>query len=427
MTLETVSAHLVTATDAPDASRLVPRVLLITAHRWLSTTRLARELSDAGFAVEALCPGGHSLTRVEFVSITYRYSALKPTRCLRDTILVSKPDLIIPCDDYTAAQLHKLYASTNGIDASSEKLRYLIARSLGDPKQYPIFYARNQIASLARAAGVPCPTVSVIRNEDELLSLLDNIGFPAVLKTDGSSGGMGVAILRSQADAKRAFRKFAAPPSALRAVKRLIIDGDFNLILPFLRHDRAAVSAQRFIYGRPANAAVACWEGNVLAHVCVEVLASNGETGPATVVRVIEHSGMSQAVERMVSRLKLSGLCGFDFILDSRDGSAHLIDFNPRATQTCHFVSLDRKQPIASLAAKLRGSPVVDGGLNPHQCPIVLFPHSFTSDSKNFYLQHAPSDLPQNAPEFVKLGQDFNRQEHQFLAKFIRRLREKWF
>src|SRR6266404_2272539 len=158
-----------------------------------------------------------------------------------------------------------------------------------------------------------CLQATNIGNQDELFSQLKNIGFPAVLKSDGSFGGMGVALIHTGADAKHAFAKLNAYYSVARTLKRLIVDRDANLILPCLRRTRPQVSIQRFLFGKRANAAVACWKGAVLAQVCVEVIASNEATGPATVVSVIAHPGMSQAVERLV---RVLNLCGFDFILD---------------------------------------------------------------------------------------------------------------
>jgi len=408
-------------TSGTIADGWAPKVLLITAYRWPTTSRLALALSEAGLTVEALCPVGHSLARVKFVSKTYRYGALSPLRSLRNAIAASNPDLIIPSDDTTAAQLHELHKLTNATDSVSNKLRSLIAHSLGDPTNYPIFYSRAGIASLAHAAGVLSPTTTNIRNHDELFSQLENIGFPAVLKSDGSFGGMGVAVIDTRAEVKHAFGKLTAYYSVARALKRLIIDRDANLFLPFLRRSRPQLSIQRFLPGKRANAAVACWKGAVLAQVTVEVIASNEATGPATVVSVIAHPGMSQAVERMVRALNLSGLCGFDFILDSADGSAHLIDFNPRATQTCHLLSSERTQPVLSLAAKLRGlPPVADDHLVPHRGPIALFPHCLAYAPKSHSSIYTETDLPSKSPELVEIGLEFHRRNNRFLAKAFR-------
>jgi hypothetical protein len=413
-------------TSGTIADSRAPKVLLVTAYRWPTTTRLALALSEAGLTVEALCPVGHSLAWVRFVSKMYRYRALNPLCSLRSTIAASEPDLIIPSDDTTAAQLHELYKLTNATDSVSNKLRSVIAHSLGDPTNYPIFYSRARIASLAHAAGVPSPTTTNIRNHDELFSQLENIGFPAVLKSDGSFGGRGVAFIHTRAEAKHAFDSLTAYNNVARALKRLIIDRDATLILPCLRRTRPQVSIQRFLFGKRANAAVACWKGEVLAQVCVEVLASNEAAGPATVVSVIAHPGMSQAVERLARALNLSGLCGFDFILDSSDASAHLIDFNPRATQTCHLLSSERTQPVLSLAAKLRGLPlIVDDHLSPHRGPIVLFPHGPTYAPKSHYSKYTEIDLPSKSPELVKIGLEFHQRNNRFLAKALRLAKKK--
>jgi hypothetical protein len=204
----------------------------------------------------------------------------------------------------------------------------------------------------------------------------------------------------------------------------LIVDGDANLILPCLRRVRPNVSIQTYVAGRLANIAVACWEGSVLGQVCVEVLSSNGETGPATVVRVISHAGMSQAAEKMVGLLKLSGLCGFDFILDSED-AAHLIDFNPRATQTCHLIPPDARQPLASLIRRLGGTPTSEPYENPHDGPIVLFPHGFLYEKDGQYSQHASKDLPADSAEFLTFGLEYQRTRSRLLVRAIQSLSKK--
>ena len=382
----------------------VPRVLVVTARRWLTTTRLALELSESGFSVHALCPAGHSLAHVSFVSSIYRYNALRPLRSLRKAIEGSRPDLLIPADEDTVAQLHRLYAATEPINLTAEKLRSLIQRSLGDPELFPIFHARDKIASLAQALGVTFPASAPICNEADLQRKLEIIGFPAVLKTDGSLGGWGVAIVRSSTDAKRAFRKFSAPPGVLRTLKRLLIDRDANLVMPCLLRRCPSVSIQAFICGQLANAAVACWKGHVLANVIVEVLATRYANGPATVVNVIAHAEVSEAITLMTRQLNLSGLCGFDFILDPIDGRAHMIEFNPRATQTCHLVSFDGKQLLAALAAQLHELVPTDKLAIPIRGPIALFPYAMVEDPKSPHLKNVHKDVPSQSPQLMNLA-----------------------
>jgi hypothetical protein len=394
--------------------------------------RVALELSEAGFTVEVLCPRGHAVEELPFVAATYRYKAFAPIASLRAAIVTSRPSLLVPYDDHVTAQLHELYECTDPGEQAGLWLRALIARSLGEPEHFSLLYSRYHICSLARDLGISVPTTEAVANKASLMTALNSVGSPAVLKSDGSWGGRGVVAVNNYEAAVRAFRRLSAPPAASRALKRLVIDRDPTLIVPCLHRRRQAVSIQRFVRGRPANAAVACWQGKVLAAVLVEVLCSNGATGPATVVRIMSHPGMLLVIERMVDRLQLSGLCGFDFVLSEEDGSIHFLELNPRATPTCHLVAADGKHLLAALHAALRRSrpsswqslpirswqslPIrrkrsrVEGGeassLRRTPClePIALFPQEMIRDPHSPHLRSAYHDVPWQSPELVKLG-----------------------
>ena len=80
------------------------------------------------------------------------------------------------------------------------------------------------------------------------------------------------------------------------------------------------MTLQDHIDGHPANRAVACWRGEVLAGTSVLALRTQQATGPATVVRVIDNAEMDEAVKRLVQRLGLSGLWGVDFVIEAATG-----------------------------------------------------------------------------------------------------------
>jgi ATP-grasp domain len=171
---------------------------------------------------------------------------------------------------------------------------------------------------------------------------------------DETWGGMGVTIVRTAAEAERAFARLRAWPGFPRALKRLLINCDATLLRRVLDKRQSVVSLHRYVDGRPANAAVACWKGKVLAAVLAEVLESDGPTGPATVMRVVTHPGMSSAIERMVDQLQLSGLCGFDFILRAESGDAVLIELNPRATPACRLLTAEGRTLTMALCNQWR-------------------------------------------------------------------------
>jgi thioesterase domain-containing protein len=399
--LSTPQPRLAEVTPAAGAA---PRVLIATSLRWLSTVRVARAFSEAGFAVEALCPPGHALGKVDFVARAHRFSALSPLRSLRGAIDACAPDLVVPCDDRVAGQLRQLHADLRADDLASHALRELITRSLGGPEYFPILSSRTHLIALSRAEGVRCPETDVIADPDALRVWLDRFGYPAVLKTDGSWGGEGVAVVRDFAEATRAYHRLAAPPRLSRVIKRRLTEGGANLLRPWLRRDRPTVSIQRYVHGRPANAAVAGWRGEVLAATTVEVLQTAGATGHATVVRTIDHPEMLQAVTRVVGRLKLSGLCGLDFILNEAGDEAQLIEINPRATPTCHLSTHDGRDLIALLGARLTGRPRPKDGPARHNEIVALFPAELTRDPDSPFMRSARHDVPRRSPQFVRLG-----------------------
>jgi hypothetical protein len=397
-----------------------PKVLIITAFRWFPMMRLALELSEAGFTVETLVPGGHPIADTPFVKTTYRYNALAPIASLHAAIMASLPRLLVPYDDCVTTQLHQLFKLTDPSEPAGFRLRSLIARSLGQLEDLSVLYSRYRICSLARELKISGPATEAVVDESTLITQLNSLGLPLVLKSDGSWGGRGVVIATTREEAVRAFRKLSVPPGVVRALKRLIVNRDPTMILPCLRRRRPAVSIQQFVRGRPATAAVACWEGKVLAAVLVEVLCSNGATGPATVVRVTSHPGMSLAIERMVDRLQLSGLCGFDFVLSAADGSAQLIELNPRATPTCHLIAADGKNLLASLYAALQESCASSLQRIPRFEPLALFPQEMIRDPNSPFLQTADHDIPRQSPELVKLGYALGRKSTGSLFRGVR-------
>jgi hypothetical protein len=99
-------------------------------------------------------------------------------------------------------------------------------------------------------------------------------------------------------------------------LKRVFIYRDPFSIKPWWNRSPQEITVQSFVQGRPANCAVTCWEGKVLAGIAVEVVASVAEVGPATVVRAVDGPEMIAAAERIARRLNLSGFFGLDFMID---------------------------------------------------------------------------------------------------------------
>jgi glutathione synthase/RimK-type ligase-like ATP-grasp enzyme len=379
-----------------------PVVLLATARRWPPVARLAMALVNAGFLVEVICPRNHPVTKTRVITQTFPYSGIAPLDSFAAAISAVKPDLIIPGDDVAAEQLHALYSreSTNQ-DHGADSLCSLLARSLGSPESYAIVHERSTFIQAAGQEGVRVPKTTTVSNFTELQNFAQQFGFPMVLKANGTSGGEGVRVVRSLDEAGQTLRTLQAPPFWARALKRAILDADTTLIRPCLARRRFVVNAQSYVNGQEATSLVACWRGQVLAALHFEVLNKGISAGPASVLRIIENDEMSNTAEKVVRRLNLSGLQGFDFMLEAKTGHAYLIEINPRSTQVGHLTLGPGRDLPAALYSALTGTALREAPKVTEKDTIALFPQEWVRDSKSEYLKVAYHDVPWEEPELV--------------------------
>jgi predicted ATP-grasp superfamily ATP-dependent carboligase len=375
-----------------------PTVLIVTTSRWLPTARLAMALAHAGCTVDALCPAHHPMGKISAVRETYVYRGLTPLTSFARAVAKGKPDLIVPGDDLATLHLHRLYEREGG----HGEVAKLIECSLGAPESFPVVYARTRFIELAQQEGIRAPKTGVIANADALRQWIGRIGFPAVLKANGTSGGDGVRVVRTFEEAERALGALQAPPILARAAKRALLDHDQTLIWPSLFRRRSVVNAQEFVAGREATSAVACWKGAVLASLHFEVVHKRDSAGPSSVLRLIENEDMSAAAEKMVRRLKLSGLHGFDFMLEAHTGNACLIEINPRATQVGHLTLGPGRDLPAALYAALSGEGLHPAAQVTENDTIALFPQEWKRDPESAFLQSAYHDVPWEEPELLR-------------------------
>jgi hypothetical protein len=352
-------------------------------------------LLRSGCGVSAVCPPGHPLRLIAGVESTYRYGAFNPTGSLKAAIRAARPDLIIPCDDGAAWQLHELHA-TDAI------LRPVIERSLGAAKAYPILQSRALVLQAAAELGIRVPCTKDVRVAQDLRN--PDLHWPAVLKLDGTWGGEGVAIVRDPSEGMRKFGSLHKAGGGARAWKRFLINRHPLALWLWRRGKAPAVSIQAFIPGRQATTMFACWQGEVLASVSVEVLAANGPTGAAMIVRLLRHEEIEQAARLLARRFTLSGLHGLDFVLEEGTDAAYMIEMNPRATQLGHLNLFPQGSLAHALAAMLMEDTAAPADSTPriHGDTIVLFPLAWKANPANPLLIEAFHDVPWEQPTLVR-------------------------
>ena len=372
-----------------------PSVLLATTAGYIFPARLAMALADAGFSVEAVCPRGHFLASTTAVKRLHHYKALRGVSSLRSALLEAKPSLVIPCDDLARNHLHRLYEAGGGGEIS------VIRQSLGDPSSYPDLESRSRMLTLARREVEAAVETTVVSSPGALKDWLAANGLPAVLKTDGSSGGYGVCVISTAEEAGVAHRKLASPPGIARAVKRALVNHNRTFLLPAWKKISPVVNAQKFIPGAEATSTAVCWQGEVRATLTFEVLRTMYPGGPASVVRHLENETINNTVRKTVARLGLSGICGFDFIFEKATGIPWLIELNPRATQTVHLRMGAGRDAANALYAAVTGDHTREP-VNEVNCDtIALFPQEWREPLGDFPgpIFH---DLPRNEPALLK-------------------------
>jgi hypothetical protein len=136
--------------------------------------------------------------------------------------------------------------------------------------------------------------------------------------------------------------------------------------------------------------------------VSVVVVATEGPTGAATVVRVIQNEQMKRAAELIVSRLNLSGFYGLDFIMESATGVPHLIEMNPRCTQLGHIEFAGQGCLAGALSAVLRGEPRPQVHNPVRDNTIALFPQALAAgEACRPHIEASYHDVPSEEPRLM--------------------------
>lgn len=359
----------------------------------------------AGCAVDVVCPSGHPVLSTRTIQNHYVFRGLAPLRSIQAAIFSSKPDIVLPCDDLTVMQLHHLYTTAiSSDDMIFGEIRHILERSLGDPASFPFVESREKFMALAQEQGVLTPATITVNSAKEVEDWLSAHQLPAVLKAEGTSGGEGVRIVHSLQQALQAYETLRAPLAALIVAKRTVLDGDRNYILPWLMQRQRTVSIQTFVSGVDANIAVACWRGEVLSTLSAVVLNTWKPKGPATVVRLQDNEEILNGVTTILRKLKFSGLCGFDFMIDNATRRPYLLEMNARVTQTCPLSLGPGRDLIGALCTAVSGQCFSIPSINTRGDTIALFPLAWQGDMSDILFRNAYHDIPWEEPQLVSCG-----------------------
>lgn len=395
-----------------------PLVLLASTACLASTARLAMEFHDAGARIALIAPGNNPARVLDFLAATRTYRATAPRACLEAALRALRPDLLIPCDERTVRDLHALCRQT-----SDAGVRALIERCCGWTGHYETITSRARLLALAERKGIRTPPGMPLPDAAALRRWTTAQPGPFVLKADGSSSGFGVRVAAEAAEAAAAFEALRQPVGLGLALREAALEGNRFVFREWLRGQRPAISVQGFVDGWPANIGVACWQGEVLATTCAEAVATERATGPSTVSRVIQNPEMTEAARRIVHALGLSGLIGFDFMIEAATGAAYLIEMNPRSTPICALRLGGGRDLTEALLARVSGRPARERPPRTERDIVVAFPETWMLDPTNSFLRSGYHDVPWEQPALVR---HLIRPELRDRYRVLRMLRRAW-
>jgi hypothetical protein len=368
----------------------MPYVLVAAAILWPNAVRLCRAFHEVGFEVGAIALPQHPVHRSKAPDRAFEYRPSAAVDSLREAIAERRPDVIIPCDDRIVGHLCSLRALGDDDTAT------LIETLLGSGGASGVLAKRATLGEISRLPDVDVPRTDNVVNVADLQHWVHKFGLPAVLKLDGSWGGNDIMVVRDESGIRKVFWKMKFQQRVLRSFKHYVIKRDVEAMSRL----RSAISVQSFVPGKQANITVACWRGKVIANVAVEVVQLASPFGAASVVHVVDGEAMVAAARSICSHYMLSGLHGFDFIIDERSGATRLIEVNPRATQIGHL----NLGPGRDLAAAL--FEAVSGRSAAWRAPIQskdisLFPGEWRRDCQSSYLASTFHDVPRDDPDLA--------------------------
>ena len=394
-----------------------PHILLATTGQLPSTARLAMELHEAGARVSLIAPNNHPAKALTLLSDRLIYRALAPRSCLERALLRLRPDMVIPCDERTVRDLHAISGDTR-----HPAVKRLIETSTAPADKFSTITSRAALLAVAQQRGVRVPTSMALHTIGDLDRWTAGYAAPFVLKADGSWAGFGVRIISDLSAARGAYLQMTRRSSGRLAARESLLEGNHFGIRSWLRRERPAMSAQSYIDGWPANIGVACWRGEVLAAVCAESVATSSATGPSTVARIIHNAEMIDTARRVVRALGLSGMIGFDFMIEAATGAAYLIEMNPRNTPICALRLGAGRDLAEALVARIAARPVRERPPRTERDIVVFFPDTWREDPANHFLHSGYHDVPWEQPGLVRVLMQPERRERYWVLRILRRV-----
>src|SRR5579863_3405449 len=184
-----------------------PRILLFGCSNYLGVSRLPQAFHAAGAEVGILCHPTDTLAATGYADrrfvlprprLPWRLRVFFCSLCLAFTLGDFKPDLIVPADEPAVERMDSLRRWVGFVPRVARgDLGAVLHRSLPRSDSYTATTTRVANHRLAEAISIPCPQGMTASSLAELRRAARELGPAVVIKAEGTTGGAGVAICRS--------------------------------------------------------------------------------------------------------------------------------------------------------------------------------------------------------------------------------------
>ncbi len=381
------------------------RVLLIALADWFGPTRLPKALRAAGFDVGLQSAPDNLMAQSSFVDYRFQLSPPHVRLGLLDAIFRSildfAPRLVIPCDEEAATLLQNLGLSWEGARGEGgqrkvmvpDNVRELLLRSLGEVRSFPLRRNRDLMRRAVAAFGIASPPSTPVPYLQVAEAFAREHGWPVVLTREERIGGRGVQVCADEAELRAAYSDFTRDfhiPQTWRDRGRWL---GWSLLTGFhlagelsrpRRPEGPLLSIEKQMPGRPATQTVVALEGRMLGGIsAVAEIRHPAPNGPASVVRLIDDTAMTEAARKLMGRLGYTGFATIDFTrndpVDGKPAELTFLKFNPRPSPLAHLGGLAGGDLCAALYEGLTGG-IAMPPKNTRETTVALFPQDWIRD-----------------------------------------------
>lgn len=278
-----------------------------------------KEFRKLGCVISILCNSkldcGYSsrLPHNKILGICDRDDYERSEEYIINLIKKSNFDVIFPLGDFSARIL-----SENKVELS----KYTKVAS-NDKEAFLKSYDKLNVMKVCMENKIPCP-YTLINIKDKTNDLLKEIKYPIIIKPRNECGGRG-------------FNKFYSEKEFFDFINHNNIDLSKNVIQEMIPIESDLISEQLFIDNSGAIKSYFQYKSERFYPV-------KGGTG--TLNKLVYIPAVHENSMKIIKLFDLKGCVGIDYMIDTRDGMAKVIEINPRAI-ACVKIGFDSGVNIA--------------------------------------------------------------------------------